>query len=83
MITCIKTSSKQNHLVQSTFQLESKNKHGKIFLKLIDTHFLPANNLRKIFNRNTVKVSYSCTQNASKIKKKRHNKKVAQVRPHD
>ena len=48
-----------------------------MFLQLIDTHLLPTYNLHKIFNRNTVKVSYSCTQNISQIIK-RHNRKVTQ-----
>ena len=45
-----------------------------LFLQVIDTHFPPANKLHKIFNRDTVKVSYSCTQNISQIIKG-HNKK--------
>ena len=52
-----------------------------MFLQLIDTNFPPANKLHKIFNRNTVKISYSCTQNISQIIKG-HNKKVTQIRRH-
>jgi hypothetical protein len=33
---------------------------GKIFLNLIDKHFPPSSCFHKIFNRNSVKVSYSC-----------------------
>ena len=33
----------------------------KRFLNLIDQHFPKSNKLHTIFNRNTVKVSYSCT----------------------
>ena len=40
---------------------------GKIFLKLVDKHFPPSNKLHKIFNRNTIKVSYSCTKNLERI----------------
>ena len=47
----------------------------RTFLNLIDKHFPKSNNLHKIFNRNTVKVSYSCTENMSQIIKK-HNKEV-------
>ena len=49
----------------------SKNvvtKVGHYFLKLLDKHFPRHHKLHKIFNRNTVKVSYSCikkTQNQS------------------
>ena len=36
---------------------------AKQFLDLLDKHFPQNNQLQKIFNRNTVKVSYSCTPN--------------------
>ena len=42
---------------------------AKIFIQLINTHFSKSHSLHKIFNRNTVKVSYSCMQNISKIYK--------------
>lgn len=42
-------------------------KRGKTFLKWIDKHFHRSHKLNKIFNRNTIKVSYSCTENISKI----------------
>ena len=35
---------------------------GKYFLKLIDKHFKHDNILHKIFNRKTLKISYSCTK---------------------
>ena len=38
---------------------------GRDFLKLIDKHFPKTNELHKIFNHNTVKVSYSCMENVS------------------
>ena len=48
---------------------------GKEFLKLIDKHFPKHNKFNKIFNRKTVKVSYSCLPNmGSQISK--HNKKI-------
>ena len=49
---------------------------GKSFLKLIDKHFPEGSQLNKIFNRNTVKVSYSCMSNVASIIKS-HNKKVS------
>ena len=52
-----------------------------MFLQLIDRHFPPANKLHKIFNRSTVKVSYSCTQNISQIIKG-HNKKNTDIKRH-
>ena len=48
---------------------------GKKFLNLIDKHFPRNNKLYKIFNRNTVKLSYSCTKNIGRIIKS-HNKKL-------
>ena len=49
---------------------------AKSFLKLIDKHFTKDNDLYKVFNRNNVKVSYSCTQNVKSIINS-HNKKVS------
>ena len=40
---------------------------GAKFLKLVDQHFPENNPLRKIFNRNSIKVSYRCTPNLSNI----------------
>ena len=45
------------------------------FLNLLDIRFPKSNKLHKIFNRNTVKVSYCCTENLWSIIKT-HNKKV-------
>ena len=49
---------------------------AKLFLKLIDKHFTKKNDLHKVFNRNNVKVSYSCTENIHSIINS-HNKKVS------
>lgn len=43
------------------------------FLALIEKHFPRNNILSKIFNKNTLKLNYSYTENLEKIKKK-HNK---------
>ena len=40
---------------------------GKCFLSLIDKHFPKSNPLHKIFNRNTIKLSYSCMGNVRTI----------------
>ena len=47
----------------------------KFFLGLINRHLPKSHRLHKIFSRNTVKVSYSCMQNMSKIYKG-HNSKI-------
>ena len=36
---------------------------GKIFICLINKNFLPVHKYRKIFNRNFIKISYSCMPN--------------------
>lgn len=46
------------------------------FLSLIDKHFSKSNHLRKLFNKNNVKVSYSCTENIGTIIKN-HNAKIS------
>ena len=48
---------------------------GKHFLKLIEKHFPKHQKLSKIFNRNTVKVSYSCLPSV-KASLNKHNKKI-------
>ena len=48
---------------------------AKRFLDFLDKHFPPNNWLLKMFNTNTVKVSYSCTPNMGSIIKS-HKKKL-------
>ena len=48
---------------------------AKTFLKLIDKHFPKSHLLHKVFNRNNVKVSYSCTSNMRNLIKQ-HNAKI-------
>ena len=40
---------------------------AKIFLKLVDKHFPRTHRLHKIFNCNTIKVSYSCMSNVQQL----------------
>ena len=47
---------------------------AKRFLNLLDHHLPKSNKLHKIFNRNTVKVSYSCTEISSIISS--HSKRL-------
>lgn len=49
------------------FSLSVKTNIGKEFLKLLRTHFHRRHKFYKIFNKNTVKISYSCTRNISSI----------------
>ena len=40
---------------------------GKIFLSLVKKHFPPHHKLHKLFNKNNIKVSYSCMDSIEKI----------------
>ena len=44
-------------------KIKLKTKIGKEFLKLVDKHFPKDGPLNKIFNRNIIKISYSCMPN--------------------
>ena len=48
---------------------------GHKFLNLVDKHFPKDHKLRKIFNRNTIKISYSCMNNTMQIIDS-HNKRI-------
>ena len=57
------------------FSKNDSTKIGKSFLRLLDLHF-PRNHIySSIFNRNKIKVSYSCMQNIKSVKNN-HNMKV-------
>ena len=57
------------------FSKNVKTKVAEHFLKLLDKHFGKNSKLNKIFNRNKVKVSYSCMSNMAQIIKS-HNTNV-------
>ena len=57
------------------FNKDVETNIGKKFFRLLNKHFPKTNKLHKIFNKNTVKLSYSCTKNVSRLIKS-HNKKV-------
>ena len=60
-----------------------KTKIARNFILLIKKHFHKTNPLKKIFNRNTINLSYSCMQNIDKIINS-HNRKILQnKRPED
>ena len=61
------------------FSLGVKANIGRTFLKLLKQHFPKSNRLHKIFNKNTVKVSYSCMSNLSSIILS-HNKRLLRPR---
>ena len=51
-----------------------KTNIGKTFLKLVKKHFPRGHKLYKIFNRNTLKLSYSCMSSMSSIYEQITNK---------
>ena len=66
------TSSDLIHLLTKMFP---PTYVAKRFLNLLDAHYPRSKKLHAIFNGNTVKVSYSCTQNMSNMIKS-HKKNV-------
>ena len=48
---------------------------GRVFLNIVKKHFTPRHKLYKIFNKNTIKISYSCMPSIKSVIAK-HNKKV-------
>ena len=57
-----------------------ETKVGQVFFNLMEKHFPESHRYHKIFNRNTVKVSYSCMDNMECIIKQ-HNMKVLRTGP--
>ena len=57
-----------------------KTNNGKAFLDLVRKHFSRHHKYSRIFNTNTLKVSYSCMPNMGNIIKQ-HNTKILQPRP--
>ena len=80
-----KTHNKRNHkrIIIWFNPLFSRNKSakiGKCFLNLFDKHFRQNHRLRKIFNRNRIQVSYSCTKYMKTIINN-HNKNILGKKP--
>ncbi len=51
----------------STIIWFNKTNITRNFVRLIDKHFSPNHKLHKVFNKNKVKVSYTCTNNINEI----------------
>ena len=65
------------------FSKNVKTNIARSFLKLVDTHFPIGNKLHKIFNRNTVKVSYSCMSNVKSIITSHNTRIIRKSQPQD
>ena len=57
------------------FSRNVKTNIGKMFFKILSKHFPQTSKFYKIFNKNTVKISYSCTRNM-KDHINAHNRKI-------
>ena len=55
----------QDNLVHSTFSKKREKKLGKRVFKLLKRHFSKRHKMSKVFNKDTVKLSYSCCRNIS------------------
>ena len=70
-----KDQKNKNKMVQYTVFHERETNIGKTFLKLLKLHFPRNNSFHKIFNKNSIKISYSCMRNISSIIAS-HNKSI-------
>ena len=57
------------------YRLSVKTNIGKVFIKLVRKHFPMSNKFNKIFNLNTIKISYSSMPNVMNLIKQ-HNSKI-------
>ena len=81
----IPVNNKHNHKrniiwFNPPFSGKVSTKIGKYFLNLLDKRFPQNHHLHKIFNRNSVKVSYSCTKNIETIINN-HNNNILGKKP--
>ena len=60
------------------FSANVRTKIGRKFLNLINKHFPKENKLHKIFNKNSIKVSYSCMKNMNnnKIAEQKYSQQI-------
>ena len=59
-------SSPVDHITKA-YNKSVKTNNGRAFISLIERSFPAGHKLRKIFNRNTIKLSYSCMPNVKQI----------------
>ena len=65
------------------YSLNMETNIGKTFLKLIAKYFPKTNKFHKIFNRNNVKVSYSCLPNFANMIKLHNNRTLSEEKTLD
>ena len=76
-----KQPTEQHTLVQPPIQQKHQHQYRTQFLALVDKHVPKDHKLRKIFNRNTIKISYSCMNNTKQIIDN-HNKRILNSSKH-
>ena len=54
-------------LFSPPYSVNVKTNVGKLFMKLIDKHFSRHHKFHKFFNRNNVKLGYSCMRNIKNV----------------
>lgn len=64
------------------FSANVKTNIGKIFVRLVKKHFPAHHKFRKIFNKNNIKISYSCMPNMASVIN-RHNGKILRSKEED
>ena len=57
----------QSYGFNPPYSVNVKTNIGRIFLQLTDKHFLQHHKYRKLFNRNNIKISYSCMPNMASV----------------
>ena len=78
-----KVRQRKTVLFNPTYSVNGKTSIGKTFLKLIDKHFPKTNKFHIIFNRNNVKVSYSCLPNFANMIKSHNNRILSKKKTQD
>ena len=76
-----KQTTEQHTLVQPPIQQKRQHQYRTQFLALVDKHVPKDHKLRKIFNHNTIKISYSCMNNTKQIIDN-HNKRILNSSKH-
>ena len=76
-----KQPTEQHTLVQPPIQQKHQHQYRTQFLALVDKHVPKDHKLKKIFHRNTIKISYSCMNNAKQIIDN-HNKRILNSSKH-
>ena len=69
------TRKRQIILFNPPYSSNVKTNVGKIFMRLVDKHFPHHHKYYKLFNKNNIKLSYSCVPNMSNVIPK-HNSKI-------